>query len=420
MKNESSAESPKNQADTAQHGSPIPARVFYATYAVGFTANSLTLMLKVLVPLWAITLGMSAAEIGLALGAAGLMPFLFAIHGGALMDRLGTRRVTLVFAIVTTVLCGLYPVLPFVTALFLLQLLSGLTTNMGWVGAQALIVRFARGNTALISKFSLAARVGTLIAPVLVGAVWDVSGAWGSFFFCAIWSLSVVAALLVVPKALAEARSETGDQPVKLGDLLPRRDDYIQAFAMMAIPAVAFIVAVTFLRIASSGMQGSFYVVYLENIGLTGTLIGILIAVSEGGGLLGISVAAWMERYMAPHWVLLLNIVVSLFFISITPLLGGIFVLLLIASAIRGAGQGLSQPVMFAILSRAVSPRDQGMSIGLRSTANRLSTMLIPAIMGYFVEATSLEMSFILLGGILIALCGVVGLVIRRIPGFKT
>jgi MFS family permease len=421
MKNDSPAESPQvHLADTAQDGSLLPARVFYATYAVGFTANSLVLMLKVLVPLWAITLGMSAGEIGLALGAAGLMPFLFAIHGGALMDRLGTRRVTLGFAIITTVLCGLYPVLPFVAALFLLQLLLGLTTNMGWVGAQSLIVGFARGNTALISKFSLAARVGTLIAPILVGAVWDVSGAWGAFTFCAVWSLSVVAALLVVPKALAEARSERGDQPVKLGDLLPRRADYIQAFAMLAIPAVAFIFVVTFIRIASSGMQGSFYVVYLENIGLTGTLIGILIAVSEGGGLLGISVAAWMERYMAPHWVLLLNIIISLFFISITPLLGGIFLLLLIASALRGAGQGLSQPVMFAILSRAVSPRDQGMSIGLRSTANRLSTMLIPPIMGYFVEATSLEMSFILLGGILIALCCIVGMVIGRIPGFKT
>ncbi len=377
-------------------------------------------MLKVLVPLWALQLGMSAGEIGLAIGAAGVLPFLLAIHGGSLMDRLGTRRVTLVFAVTSTLLCGLYPFLPFVAALFLLQILSGLTTNMGWVGAQSLIVQFGRGNTTVISRFSLASRLGTLMAPVAVGAVWDISGHWGAFIFCALWSFTVVAALLIVPKALVESAAEQADQPLRLKELLPRLSDYIQAFAMMAIPAVAFIVAVTYLRIASSAMQGSFYVVYVESLGLTGTLIGVLIAMSEGGGLFGALVAGPMERIMAPHWILLLHTALSLFFIAITPLLGGVFILLLIASAVRGSSQGISQPVMFAILSRAVSRREQGMSIGLRTTANRLSSMMIPPMMGYLVEATSIEASFYILGGGLIALCAVVGLVIRRIPGFKT
>jgi MFS family permease len=394
----------KSTPDSGQDNAPVPARVLYATYAVGFASNSLTLMLKVLVPLWA----------------AGVLPVFLAIHGGSLMDRLGTRRVTLVFAVTSTILCGLYPVLPFVAALFLLQVLSGLTTNMGWVGAQALIVQFGRGNTGLIAKFSLAARVGTFIAPVMIGVVWDLTGAWGAFSFCALWSLTVVAALLMVPKVLVEAVAQKADQRVRLADLVPRRADYVQAFAMIAIPAVAFIVATTYLRIGSSAMQGSFYVVYLEGIGMAGTLIGFLIAMSEGGGLFGISFATKMERIMAPHWVLLLHIALSLFFISITPFLGGIFILLLLASGFRGSSQGLSQPVMFAILSRAVSPRDQGMSIGLRTTVNRLASMMVPTIMGFVVEATSIEMSFVIMGGVLIVLCGVVGLVIRRIPGFST
>jgi predicted MFS family arabinose efflux permease len=345
---------------------------------------------------------------------------LFAIHGGSLMDRLGTRRVTLVFAIVSTALCGLYPVLPFVAALFLLQLISGMTTNMGWVGAQALILQFGRGNTGLIAKFSLVVRVGTFLAPIMIGGVWDLAGPWGAFGFCALWSLTTVAALLMVPKALVEKVAEKADQPVQLGDLLPRRADYGQAFAMLAVPAIAFVAAATFLRLGSSAMQGSFYVVYLEGIGMTGTLIGFLIAMSEGGGLIGISMATAMERIMAPHWVLLLHISLSLFFIAVTPYLGGIFILLLIASAFRGSSQGLAQPVLFAVLSRAVSPRDQGLSIGLRTTVNRLSSMIVPTVMGFVVEATSLEASFVIMGGALIALCGVVGLVIRRTPGFST
>lgn len=414
------AEDPPGRSDIGRDDAPIPARVLYATYAVGLASNALVLMLKVLVPLWALQLGMSAGEIGLAIGAAGVLPFLLAIHSGSLMDRLGTRRVTLVFAVTSTLLCGLYPFLPFVAALFLLQVLSGLTTNMGWVGAQSLVVQFGRGNTTMISRFSLASRMGTLMAPVTVGAVWDLAGHWGAFLFCALWSFTVVAALLMVPKTLVESAAAQADATLRLKDLLPRLSDYLQAMAMMAIPAVAFIVAVTYLRIASSAMQGSFYVVYLENLGLTGTLIGILIAMSEGGGLFGALIAGPMERIMAPHWVLLLHTMLSLFFIAITPVLGGVFILLLIASGVRGSSQGISQPVMFAILSRAVSRREQGMSIGLRTTANRLASMMIPPMMGYLVEATSIEASFYILGGLLIALCGVVALVIRRIRGFKT
>lgn len=421
MSKDASDESTKDRdTDSDADAAAIPARILYATYAVGLASNALVLMLRVVVPLWAVQLGMSAGEIGLAIGASGVLPFVLAIHGGSLMDRLGTRRVTLVFAVTSTVLCALYPIMPFVVALYLLQVLSGFTTNMGWVGAQSLIVQFGRGNTTLISRFSMAARIGTLMAPIVVGAVWDISGHWGAFLFCAAWSGTVVIALLMVPKALVETVAEKAGQKVTLRDVLPRLSDYTSAVAMMAAPAVAFIVAVTYLRIGSSSMQGSFYVVYLEGIGYTGTLIGILIAMSEGGGMFGTVFAGPMERIMAPHWVLLLHIVLSLFFISITPFLGGIFILLLIASGFRGSSQGLSQPVMFAILSRAVSKREQGLSIGLRTTANRLATMMIPPIMGFIVEFSSIEMSFVIMGGLLIALCGVVGLIIRRIPGFKT
>jgi hypothetical protein len=60
------------------------------------------------------------------------------------------------------------------------------------------------------------------------------------------------------------------------------------------------------------------------------------------------------------------------------------------------------------------------MSIGLRTTANRLATIMIPTIMGFVVEWTTIEDSFWIVGGTLIAACGVVALIVRRLPGFKT
>lgn len=80
--------------DTPQSTSEVPASAIYATYGVGFAGNGVAMMLKVIIPLWAIELHFSASQIGVAIGLSSLMPFLFSIHGGVLMDRLGARRVT--------------------------------------------------------------------------------------------------------------------------------------------------------------------------------------------------------------------------------------------------------------------------------------------------------------------------------------
>lgn len=401
-------------------GDAIPKRAYYATYATGFFANGTSLLIKVVFPLWAIHLGMSASMIGFSIGISALLPFLLSIHSGVLMDRLGTRRVTLVFAIATMVAMPLYPAMPWVAAVIILQLITGLTTNMVWVGAQSLICQYTQGATSLIGRFSFFARIGTLTTPILVGVMWDLGGPWGAFVFGGVWAGMACIALLAVPVVENLPEAEAAKVPVSQSDLAPRISDYVRAFSLIAIPAVAFIVATTFLRISSSGIQTSFYVVYLNNIGLTGTAIGTLISISEGIGCFGTLAAGPVERFIKPHWVMLLFVVMSLFFVTITPLLSGTFALLAIATSLRGFAQGLTQPVMFGILARAVSVKQQGISIGLRTTVNRLASILVPIIMGVVADAVGIEASFLIIGGSLIALCGVAALVVRRIPGLKT
>jgi MFS family permease len=398
---------------------PAPSsRTLYATYAAGLTTNALTLMMKVVVPLWALHLHMSPTMIGIAVGAGGLLPFILSIHGGVLMDKFGTRRVNLVFAVVAAFSIALFPFLPWVSAVIALQLLAGLAGNIGWMGAQALIVQYAPGDTAAIGRFSMFSRLGNLGAPILTGLVWDALGPVGTFLFVALWPLGTLVALLLLPPTSTDVSG--AGRRVSLREIMPRVSDYVQAFAMIAIPAVAFIVAMTFLRIASSAIQASFYVVYLEKIGLNGILIGTLIGIGEGFGMFGAGVAGWIEKRLKPHWTLNLFVALSLFTVCITPYLGGITALLVLFSALRGNAQGLSQPVMFAILSRAVDPREQGRSIGLRTTANRLATMIIPPAMGVAVDVFGLEGAFFWTGLILIGGCGVVALVVRRLPGFQT
>jgi MFS family permease len=404
---------------SADSASPPPPsnRTLYATYAAGLTTNALTLMMKVVVPLWALRLDMSPTMIGFAVGAGGLLPFLLSIHGGVLMDKFGTRRVNLLFAVVATISVALYPFLPWVGAIIALQLVSGLSSNIGWMGAQALIVQYAPGDTTAIGRFSMASRLGNLGAPILTGFVWDAVGPEGTFLFVALWPLGTLLSLIMVPPTNTDIDGVR--RRVGIRDVIPQMSNYIQAFAMIAIPAVAFIVVMTFLRIASSAIQASFYVVYLETIGFNGIIIGTLIGIGEGFGLFGAGIAGWLEKRLKPHWTLIMFVAFSLISVCITPYLGGSMVLLFLFSALRGNAQGLSQPVMFAILSRAVDPREQGRSIGLRTTANRLATMVIPSAMGMLVDGFGLNSSFLWAGLILVGGCGVVALVVRRLPGFE-
>lgn len=53
-------------------------------------------MMTLIVPLWALDIGASAFWIGMAIAARALLAMIFAIQTGAVMDRLGARRKSVV------------------------------------------------------------------------------------------------------------------------------------------------------------------------------------------------------------------------------------------------------------------------------------------------------------------------------------
>ena len=70
----------------------------HAVYAFGIFSMALIDIFVLLIPIFAKeSLGMSDGEIGSLVGARSLLSLFLSIHGGALMDRFGTRRITLIF-----------------------------------------------------------------------------------------------------------------------------------------------------------------------------------------------------------------------------------------------------------------------------------------------------------------------------------
>ena len=389
----------------------IPLRTQLAVYGSGMFANSMSNISGLIVPLWVSSFGASATLVGLVFGARHILPLLLSIHGGALMDRLGTRRVMLIFAVVNAAVPLLFPALPYIWAAIFLQTLAGLATSMGWMGAQTLIGQIMKGSAVHAGRLSLALRLGHLVGPPMIGFTWDTGGAWAAFIVMSVWGSFGFLSALALP---GNSNATSQHNKITVSTLMPRLSDYLAAFRMLAISAVLFVAVITMMRNAGNVVQTGFYVVYLDEVfGLSGTLIGVLTSAAAIVGGIGSLSVGRLLRFCSAHWLLMATVTGSVIFICITPLLGT-FVFLLIASSLRGASLGISQPLMISILAKASGSKVQGTSVGLRNTANRLTGFVIPLLMGVLIDFVGLANGFYAIGVIIVGLLVLTGVWLSR------
>lgn len=385
---------------TGETAKTIPLRTRLGIYGSALFADG---AINVVVPLWTLYLKPSPLAFGMVIGARSLLPFLFSIHGGVLMDRLGARQVMLFFGVIGLIVPILFPLLPWVWMAGMLNLLLGLSSTMNWVGAQTLVGQVIRGDTALTWQISFCNRLGHLAFPVLAGAMWDTFGPWGGFGVTLLVAVFFMIAALMLPRGNGHAEERREAAPFRLSDMLPRLEDYTKTLTLLGIPLVAVAVTGSVLNIAGGAIQGSFYIAYMRDIGLTGTLVGLIFAglnISGLGGTAGVTPLA--NRFGD---VLLLNatVVGALAAMTVTPLLGA-FLPLLAVSIFRGIMVGISQPLMIVIPSKSVPRESQGAVVGLRISINRLMQTVLPPIMGGVVSLVGLNNSFYLVAGFLLVL----------------
>jgi MFS family permease len=312
-------------------------------------------------------------------GGRSLLAVFLAIHVGVLMDRFGTRRVTLFFVWTAMALAPVFPLLSWFWPLLLLQIVNGAALQFAWSGSQTLIAQMAEGEAEYLGRFSFFARIGTTVAPMIAGVAWDFGGAWLAYALGFAWGVALTLALLCAPEAQIIAGDGGDPRPrtrFRFSDVLPRLPDYVRCFALMTIPAVATTMAIIFLRTSTNGVQSSLYVVYLKGVGLTGTSIGILFAAIEITSGLGSLFAGRAMRLGDARRTMLSGTVLSILLICATPFTGGIFALLFVAQALRGWLQGVVQPMMFSVQAKAVGPHRQGSVVGLRQTMMRGCTIV--------------------------------------------
>ena len=394
---------------------PDRPRHLYTSYVIGLFALGMSDLYVIVVPLFALSIGASATEVGILTGARAFLPTIMAIHGGSLMDRMGTRRIILWCSGLTAVMVLMIPTFPYFWPLLILQVFSGLFMTYTWIGAQALVAHICHGDAVSLGRFNFVVRIGTICAPIFVGLLWDFGGAWPTFGMVAVWSVIMGVLTWFVPEPNAAV---TEAKPPSLREVLPTISDYTRTFALFAIPVIAFTIIIGALRNGSTGLQVSIYVVYLESIGLQGTGIGILFAVLEGAMALASLCVGKRGRLGSSNLVIAGTAIIAIASIAITPFLGGVLGLLIIAAVIRGGAQGFMLPILASVQSKTAGKDYQGAIVGLRLSINRITTVLVPPIAGAMADIWGMEAGFVAGGGILIVGVLAMTLYVARKPEF--
>jgi len=326
--------------------------------------------------------------------------------------------VTLFFVWTGMALAPLFPLVPWFLPLLLLQLINGAAVSFAWSGAQTLIAQLAEGDPRYLGRFTFFARLGSTTAPILAGAMWDFGGAWPAYLVGAAWGGLLTIALLCAPEAefFGPQRPDgTGRPRFRARDAWPRAADYASSIMLIAIPAIALSMAIMSMRNTTYSIQTSVYVVYLKEAGLVGTTIGMLFAAAEIASGFGALFAGRAVRLGDAQRTMLGGTALSILLIAMTPLLGGAFALLLLFQLARGWLEGVIQPLVLSVQARAVGRHQQGAVVGLRQTGQRLTSILIPPLMGGIADRYGISESFVIFGGLMLLICLPLALIIRRV-----
>jgi MFS family permease len=394
---------------------PLPRRQYIAIYTLGFFCLSTVYMMAVLTPLWVTSLGFSPFLVGLIVGSRGALSASLSIHGGALMDRLGPRRVVLWVTFLSFITPPLYPFITWAPLMIPLQMVSGLTTSITWIGAYAVIGQLLKDNPVHAGRLTFFSRLGTLSGPPLIGFIIDYLGFTGAYLFMSAWGACLFASALQMPHGTSSAPT-TGGLTVR--DVLPRWSDYAASFRLLATPTVTLIAATSMLSICSSTIQSAFFLPHLLATGLSATLIGSLVAVAALAAAISTLFTHRVEKHIDPYLLLISTGVIAILAIVIAPQFSSIAIFLILMS-LRGIAEGMSQPLFFTLMMDNVDKENRGRAVGLRIALNRSMTGLSPILIGAVMEFVELGVGFLIVGAVLIGTILTIAWATMRSPDFN-
>lgn len=351
-------------------------------------------MLLPVVPLYLREVGFSFTTVSVVLAAVGFGAFLGGLPVGAFAGRVGPEWLFVGALAMTAVTTAVFGTTTAVLALVAFRMLAGFGGVGLRISAQMLVntsvTSFERGRG--MSLLGGGVRAAFFVGPLLGGLLADTVGFEWTFVVC-----GAVTLIGLIPFVSARTDRSSGprfERPdVPLGDLLGAWRRHGAVLAMAGVGAALVMTA----------REGRNVVVPLigDDLGLSATAVGALVAIGTGADLLLFPVSGWlMDRFgrlaaIVPAFSLM---AVGLLVLGVSQSTAGAIV----AGAIMGVGNGMSAGTMLTV-GGDLAPADSGPFLATLGMMQDLGIMIGPVVVGRLADSAGLYSSAIVLAVVLFA-----------------
>jgi MFS family permease len=265
--------------------------------------------------------------------------------------------------------------------------------NIGFaVGSQALVAAASTPATRVrnYGYYSLWNSAGAVIGPVIGGLITARFGYRTAFAL--VW-------LLMIPSfAIAGAFRRVPVVPRRTVSFAMAHRFAGTILRQRGVGAALFI---SFMVVCGQTLQQSFYPLYLNKVGLSPALIGIVIATISLGSMVVRSSLSRGVEWFGYSGLLLGATTLLAISLGITPLLRQ-FWPLIFGSGLMGASLGFTQPLTMSMMVESVGAEFWGVAFGIRQGVQRMGAILSPIVFGFVTTAFGVESAFFLGGATLL------------------
>ncbi len=355
---------------------------------------------QLIAPLYSLSLGASEVILGIITGAFGLAGILLSILGSFLSDYLGRRPMILV-AFVFWIGAGISSLLapPFLW-LVVSQVLVGMADLCLWVTAMAYLSQVApQGKHAEIMSWGGGLMgLGVVVGPVLGGLIVRLVG------FPPVFTLVVLLGMLglLLSYKLPGTKLPTAERGTFLEQLFLSHRSALGLVRGNRTMQMAVLVMI--LGTASwMAMGRSFYVVYLNHLGLSTETIGLLTTLRAGATTVAQFGFAFLANRLGVIVTTLSGVAIGGLALALTPFLTTAPILALVGCLGNGADR-LRNPGMFTLIAEDTDQDSRALAFALLNTAWATTATVLPPILGLIAERTTLSATFLLVGPLVAAL----------------
>ena len=372
----------------------IPLAGVLGSTALSITANSIV---AVAVPWLVLERTGSAALAGLA-GAAAIAPLAFsAVFGGALIDRVGRRRSSIVADVLSALAVAAIPLAELtvglgIPLLLVLVALGAVFDSPGAAARESLRPDVARHGGVPLTRLNAwgeaAEGIGYLAGPGLAGVLLIVIGGFGTLWTSVVlFGLAAVLTAVTIPRHLApRPRPEPYLRSVVEGLRYVLRDPTLRAVTLTA--AVLWVFVLPFETVVLNA--------HLQATGQAAAF-GIILAAYAGGGIAGALAYGALANRLSSRATLVGGLAAAGLFLGAFALLPPVGVMVALA-LVAGVVTGPINPVCSLIIQTRTPERLRGRVIGSYTALSLAAGPLGLLAVGPLVDAFGPAVGFVVIG----------------------